>query len=523
MEHTLATEGVITLVFLLITTMVVALASKYIRIPYTVALTITGLLIALANVGLSITLTPDLILFIFLPTLLFESSYNLRFSDVRDNLRPITLLAIPGVILTAVCVAAGLHYATGLGWDTAFLFGAIMSATDPVSVLAIFRKIGAPRRLSVILEGESLFNDGTSIVVFRIVLGIIAASTLTNPLTTVVQFVVVVLGAVLLGVAIGYLVSAVISRINDYLVETTATLVLAYGTYLLAEQIGVSGVIAVVVAALVVGNYGRSGMSPTTREAVSSTWEFFGFLANSLIFLLIGLELNIGQLWQYIVPTLVAIAIVLAVRVVVVLLSSAVLRYIHRPIPFSWRAVLVWGGLRGSIALALALSIPMTLVGTVPFPDRDLLLTATFGVILFSLIVQGLTMSPLLSRLGLIDKKSAQQEYETLAARKSMALAAIQEIDRLGRSGGLPQETAIRLKDSYVDRISQLDDLLHDLRLRDEDLTQSQNRSIRRRLLQLEKAVVRQRNLDGAISDEPMRSLLSEIDEQLHTLDDAEA
>ena len=358
MDHTLATEGVITLVFLLITTMVVAVASKYIRIPYTVALTITGLLIALANIGLSITLTPDLILFIFLPTLLFESSYNLRFADVRDNLRPITLLAIPGVILTAVCVAAGLHYATGLGWETAFLFGAIMSATDPVSVLAIFRKIGAPRRLSVILEGESLFNDGTSIVVFRIVLGIIAASALTNPLTTVVQFIVVVAGAVLLGAAIGYLVSAVISRINDYLVETTATLVLAYGTYLLAEQIGVSGVIAVVVAALVVGNYGRSGMSPTTREAVSSTWEFFGFLANSLIFLLIGLELNIGQLWQYIVPTLVAIGIVLAVRVVVVLLSSVVLRYIHRPIPLSWRAVLVWGGLRGSIALALPSASP---------------------------------------------------------------------------------------------------------------------------------------------------------------------
>jgi CPA1 family monovalent cation:H+ antiporter len=159
----------------------------------------------------------------------------------------------------------------------------------------------------------------------------------------------------------------------------------------------------------------------------------------------------------------------------------------------------------------------------VPFPDRDLLLTATFGVILFSLLVQGLTMSPLLSRLGLIDKKSAQQEYEALAARKNMALAALQEIDRMSRSGGLPQETATRLKDSYNERIVQFDDLLHDLRLRDEDLSESQSRSIKRRLLQLEKAVVRQRNLDGAISDEPMRSLLSEIDEQLHALDDAEA
>jgi CPA1 family monovalent cation:H+ antiporter len=507
--------------------MVVAVASKYIRIPYTVALTITGLLIALANVGLSITLTPDLILFIFLPTLLFESSYNLRFADVRENLRPIVLLAIPGVILTAACVAAGLHFATGLGWGTAFLFGAIMSATDPVSVLAIFRKIGAPRRLSTILEGESLFNDGTSIVLFRIVLGIIAVGVFDNPLTAVVQFFLVVLGAVVLGAAIGYLVSAIIARMNDYLVETTATLILAYGTYLLAEELGVSGVIAVVVAALVVGNYGRTGMSPTTREALTSTWEFFGFLANSLIFLLIGLELNVGLLWQYLVPTLVAIAIVLAVRVVVVLLSSMVLRYIHKPIPYSWRAVLVWGGLRGSIALALALSIPLTLSTGIPFrapfPDRDLLLTATFGVILFSLLVQGLTMGPLLDRLGLITKKSAQEEYELLAARKSMALAAMQEIDRIARSGGLPPDTSSRLKDSYNERMVDLDDRLQDLRLRDEDLTQSQNRAIKRRLLQLEKSILRQRNIDGAISDEPMRSLLSEIDEQLRSLDDAEA
>lgn len=518
MIHGIASDGVTTLVILLITTLMVAVASKYIRIPYTVALTITGLLIALSNVHLQIDLTPDLILFIFLPALLFESSYNFHFSEVRDNLRPITLLAIPGVILTAVCVAAGLHYSTGLGWDTAFLFGAIMSATDPVSVLAIFRKIGAPRRLSVILEGESLFNDGTSIVLFRMVLGIVIAHTLGNLSSDFLEFFVVVLGAVGLGLAVGYVVSLLISRVNDYLIETTVTLVVAYGTYLLAEQLGISGVIAVVVAALVLGNHGRASMSPTTREAVSSTWEFFGFLANSLIFLLIGLEVDIAKLWEYIVPTLVAIVTVLVVRVVVVALSSAILRYIHRPLPYRWQTVLVWGGLRGSLALALALSIPVFIDGTQLFPNRDLILTMTFGVILFSLLVQGLTIEPLLKRLGLIGRQSTHDEYEIISARKGMLSAAIQEIDKMGRAGGVTQDTAQHLKQEYAAKIAQLDDTLRDLRLQDEDLNISQSRAIRRKLLQLQKSVVRQRNLDGSISDEPMHRLLAEIDEELHAL-----
>jgi CPA1 family monovalent cation:H+ antiporter len=521
MDHGLTSESVTTLVLLLVTVIMVAVASKYIRIPYTIALTIAGLLIALSGITLEIDLTPDLILFIFLPALLFESSYNLPFGEVRDNLRPIALLAVPGVILTAVCVAASLYFTTGVGWATAFLFGAIMSATDPVSVVAIFRKMGAPRRLSVILEGESLFNDGTSIVLFRIVLAIVVAGAVENVAVSVGQFVIVVLGALALGAAVGFLVSMLLSRVDDYLVETSMTLVVAYGTYLLAEQLGVSAVIAVVVAALVLGNYGSvASMSPSTRLAVSSTWEFFGFLANSLIFLLIGLELDLDKLGRYWLPTLVAIGIVLLVRVVVVVMSSAVLRYIHRPIPSRWQAVLVWGGLRGSLALALALSVPLTIGTGAPFPDRDLILVMTFGVILFSLLVQGLTMETLLRRLGLIDRREQQDEYETIAARKGMATAALIEIDRMSRTGGLSAAGAETLRAQYDSRIENLDESLRDLRLRDEDLRNAQERSIKRHLVQIEKNAVRQRNLDGTISDEPMRKLLAELDEELHALED---
>ena len=523
MDYGLAGEGVTTIVWLLVAVMAVAVASKYVRIPYTIALTIAGLLIALSPIQITFNLTPDIILFIFLPALLFESAYNLPFPEVRDNLRPIALLAIPGVILTAVSVAVGLHYVAGVGWDTAFLFGAIMSATDPVSVLAIFRRIGAPRRLSVIIEGESLFNDGTAIVLFRIVLGIVIAHRVGDVILTIEQFFFVVLGAIILGLVVGYVVSLLLSKVNDYLLETTLTLVTAYGTYLLAERLGVSGVIGVVVAALVLGNYARAtAMSATTRLAVSSTWEFFGFLANSLIFLLIGLELDISQMAFYWLPTLVAIAIVLVVRFAVVGISSGVLRYIHRPLPAKWQAVLAWGGLRGSLALAMALSLPFA-VDSEPFPDRNLILIMTFGVILFSLLVQGLTMEPILKRLGLIHDRARQEELELLTARRALAAAAVAEIDRMTRIGGLSRSMAAELHETYSGEIEAADISLGELQLRDEELSQAQERIVKRHLLQLQKSVVRQRNTDGTISEEPMRRILSDLDDQLHALDDAEA
>lgn len=524
METGLTSAGVTAVVWLLIAVMAVALISKYIRLPYTIALVIAGLGIALAQLNFRIGLTPDIILFIFLPALLFESAYHLRFSDLRENLRPITLLAVPGVILTAVCVAAFVYYAVGVSWETAFLFGAIMSATDPVSVIAVFRQIGAPRRLCVILEGESLFNDGTALVLFRIVLGIVLLREAGGVTFAIEQFLFVVMGGIALGGLVGYGVSKILSRIDDYLVETAMTMVVAYGTYLLGERVHVSGVIAVVVAALIVGNYGHAtAMSPTTRVAVSSTWEFIGFLANSLIFLLIGLELNIEKLGQFWVPIVLAIAAVLLVRTVVVVATSWVLLYIHRPLPYRWQSVLVWGGLRGALALAMALSLPLTVASGQPFPDRDLLQVTTFGVILFSLLVQGLTMQSLLRRLGLVQARAgAQDELETIGVRKAMSAAALSEVDRLTQIGQLSADMAAELRHGYQNQINNLDTALQDLHLQAEDLRREHLRSVKRRLLQVKKSVVRQRYNEGAVSEDSMRGLLTELDAQIHALDEAQ-
>ncbi|MEO6458052.1 MAG: sodium:proton antiporter, partial [Chloroflexia bacterium] len=257
---------------------------------------------------------------------------------------------------------------------------------------------------------------GTSLVMFRIILAIVVANSVGGLAFAGQQFVIVVMGGLALGVAVGYAVSLLLSRVNDYLIETVMTIVVAYGSYLLAERLGVSSVITVVVAALVLGNFGHAtAMSPTTRLAVTSIWEFIGFIANSLIFLLIGLELNIEKLGQYWVPTLLAIASVLLVRAVVVTTTSWLLKYIHRPLPYRWQGILVWGGLRGAVALAMALSLPLTLDSGEPFPNRDLLQIMTFGVILFSLLVQGLTMEPLARRLGLLKSENDTQDGEVYA------------------------------------------------------------------------------------------------------------
>jgi CPA1 family monovalent cation:H+ antiporter len=251
----------------------------------------------------------------------------------------------------------------------------------------------------------------------------------------------------------GFVASLILSRINDYLVETVMTLVLAYGTYLAAERLGVSGVIAVVVAALVVGTYGHSvAMSPTTRTAIASSWEFFGFVANSLIFLLIGLEVDIKKLGQYWAPTLLAIGAVLLVRVIVVGISSGILRFIHRPIPYKWQSVLIWGGLRGSLALAMALSLP----SSHQFVDRDLVLAMTFGIILFSLLVQGLTMRPLLARLGLVHKTRIHDELETISARKAMAASSLAEVEVLSHDGDISPAVVRQLHDAYAAELEAL-------------------------------------------------------------------
>ncbi|MBI4771302.1 MAG: Na+/H+ antiporter [Chloroflexi bacterium] len=434
MEQFLQAETLV--IELLLVVSLVAIGVRRLRIPYTVALVVVGLLITVQQPP-QLTITPELILVLFVPPLVFEAAFHLNFAELRRNLPAILMLAVPGVVITMLMVGGLLLWLTPLSLPAALVFGALIAATDPVAVVALFRAIGVPKRLAVLLEGESLLNDGTAIVVFRLMVAV-ALTGQFDLLDGLTEFIRVAAGGVITGLVLGWLISRLIARVDDYLIETTLTTVLAFGAYLVAERLHFSGLLAVVAAGLVNGNLGPQGMSPTTRIVLFNFWEYVAFLANSLVFLLIGLQVNLLELlgaWQ---PILWAVLAVLAARAVVVyglsllanLLAGRAPEAPGDPVPFRWQHVMGWGGLRGAISLALALSLPAALGA-----ERSLLLTMAFGVVLFTLLVQGITMRPLVRALRIVTRSQAQEEYEIRHARLTAVRAAEQHLDRLYREG----------------------------------------------------------------------------------------
>lgn len=394
------------LILLLLIASGVAMASKWVPVPYTLALVIVGLAVSPMHFLSAIHISPDLILLIFLPALLFEAAWNLKLERLKANLVPILSLAVVGVILSVGMIAVILHVGTGIPWSSALLFGSIVSATDPVSVLALFKKLGAPKQLTVILEGESLFNDGTAVVVFRIILGAVIG--LTGPSSTgaivtsaLVQFVIVIFGGVILGGVIGFVASKLTSYFDDHLLEIMLTTIAAYGSFILAERVHVSPVIAVLLTGFFIGNYGRKqGMSPNTEVAVDSFWEYAAFVVNSLVFLLIGIEIQLSFLAEYSIFILWAILSMTISRAITTYGFFPITNKFTKPIPFRMQHIVFWGGLRGSLSIALVLSLPLNL------PGRVQLVAMTLGAVTFSLLVQGLTISPLM-RLLKIKRETA--------------------------------------------------------------------------------------------------------------------
>jgi len=410
------------------------------------------------------------------------------------------------VILTTLVVGGMLVWGPGLALSTALVFGALIAATDPVAVVSLFRILGVPKRLAVLVEGESLFNDGTAIVLFNLMLvfAITGGFDLTQGLW---EFLRVAVGGLMVGFLLGWLASRIIARIDDYLIETTLTAVLAFGSYLLAEQLHFSGVLAVVAAGLVNGNIGPQGMSPTTRIVLFNFWEFAAFLANSMIFLMLGLQVNIPGLLENWQPILWAILAVIVARVLVVYGLGGIANRWFEPISLRWQHVMAWGGLRGAISLALALSLPAAFG-----PDRDLIRTMAFGVVLFTLLVQATTMGRLIRRLKIVTRSEVQMAYELRHARLTALRSAEAHLERRHREGLISHHTWEALKPRLLEQITYLVEAVREVMSSEPALQEEELDTAKREVLRAQRSAYLGLRHDGVISDEAFEKLVAEVD-----------
>lgn len=451
--------------FLLFLAAYVAVYVKHIRLPYTVALTVFGIILSILsrfepfsflNV---LELSPDLVFYLFLPMLIFEGAYNMKFLELRANFKAVSVLAVGSLLISAFFIGWVLFQAFKLiGLEIPFLtlllFGSLISATDPIAALAIFKELGVPKRLRMLLEGESVANDGTALVLFQVVLGIASGGALTawKAAESFGNFWFLVGGGIIFGVALGIIFSKLIERIRNLaVVEITLTLVLAHTAFIFAEKfVHVSGIIATAAAAMVIGNYGRYKISPEVRNFMEHFWEYMAFVANSLIFLLIGLSIREAHFGNYVWPIIIALIVVFIARFVSV---YAVIPFTNKfsgeeKTPPSWQFILSWGGLRGALPMAIVLLIPAD-SPFLPAEHRELLLVLTVSVIYFTLLFQAPTLTKFLKRFKLTTLTPVQQ-LEKEEGFLLMDSAILKKLDEMKASGKLQENTYRRLHELYT-------------------------------------------------------------------------
>ena len=387
---------------LLLVAAVVAMFARRLRVPYSIGLVIAGIGLALLPFTPRVELTKALIFTAFLPPLIFEAAIHLRWRDLRKDLSVILVLATLGVLLAASMTGAGMHYLVHWNWLAAIIFGVLIAATDPVSVIATFKDIGVKGRVRLLVEAESLFNDCTAAVAYAIVLAF-AGGQSVGAIAVTKTLVVVVVGAMVCGALVAGVTLLLAGATDDHLVEVTFTLVAAYGSFLLAEHFHVSGVLATLVAGLIVGNVGHLSISSKSRAAVEDFWEYAAFFVNSLIFLLIGIRVALQSFKAFLVSAIVAILLVTLSRAIAIYPCCFIFAKSKLRVSYRHQHILFWGGLRGALALALALGLPTE------FPNRQEIIAVSFAVVAFSILVQGLTITPLMRRLGELPESGTGQ------------------------------------------------------------------------------------------------------------------
>ncbi|MDZ4879181.1 MAG: Na(+)/H(+) antiporter NhaS2 [Chroococcidiopsis cubana SAG 39.79] len=507
------------LIVLLLVATAVALVTQQLRIPYVTGLVLAGLPIT-ELLSRRIGLDPALVLNLFLPILIFDAAINTDIRRLRNTFKPVALLAGPGAVFSSAIIAVLLKYGLGLAWIPASLMGVILANTDTVSMIAVFKEIRVPSRLSTIVEGETLFNDAAALVSFNLILTIYETGSLTFS-TGVQQLLIVALGGSFLGLVIGYLSVPIFIRLDNPLSSLLLTVAISLGTFQVGQFLGVSGAVAVVVAGLIFGNVGLSrSTSASDRITLFSFWEYASFAVNTFIFLLIGIEIDPMTLWRMLPAILLVVLAYQVGRILSVYPLLAGVRWFDRPIPWLWQHVLVLGNIKGSLSMALALSIPLTL------PGREEIITLVFGAVLFSLVGQGLILPWLIKGLKLSKVSSIRQRAEKLQIQLIASKAAQDELDSLLKAGVLPRAIYEEMRAAYQVRVATSERSLRDLynqssgRSASEPSDRTKLDAIRRRLLLAEKGAVNDALRKRILSENLVQAYVQELNEQLLKLED---
>ena len=512
-----------TVIALLAAVLVLATAARRVLIPYPIFLVLGGLVIGVLPRVPTLPLDPDLVFLIFLPPVLFSAAYFTSLRDFRANLRPITLLAVGLVLATTAVVAAVARVVMpGLSWEAAIVLGAIVSPPDAVAASAIARRLGIPFRIVTVLEGESLINDAAALVLYRSAVAAVAtgAFSLSHALW---QFVLTAAGGVLIGLIVGAAVCWALRLTEDTLIETAITLLAPYAAWILAERTHTSGVLACVAGGLYVRRLFSSVVAPATRIQGGAVWRLLIFVLNGVIFALIGLQLgairqaglsaDLGTLVR--LGALISLAAIV-IRLIWVPLAVVIPRWVspalrgRDPIPpWSWIVLLSWIGMRGIVSLAAALALPVTTATGAPFPYRDEIILVTFAVILATLVVQGLTLSPMIGFLELGEDRTL--ELEEARAREDAARAALARLDELAGAPWARREDMDRLRTVYTQRVRRSSPIELGA---DSTATRAQAafRRLRHDILSTERRVVIALRNQGVISDEILLRLEQELD-----------
>ena len=500
---------------LLLLAAVVALAgaARVAGIPYPVVLVLGGLGIGFVPGAPSPELDPDVVLYGFLPPLLYSAAFLTTAADLREHALSLGVLAIGLVLATACTVAVVAHFAANLSWPVAFVLGAILGPTDPVSATAVVRRVGAPRRIETVLEGEALINDGTGLTAYTVAVGVVGAGAFSFG-GSVVKFAVVAVGGVAIGVAVGWISARARRRTRDANLEISTALLTAYAAYVLADRAGTSGILAAVTAGLTVQRAAESHSAPGARLQSEAFWELVTFLLNAFLFLLVGLQFSavIDGIEGRDAGTLI-----LAAAAVGAALVSLRIGWMLTMSPFVARAaeaqdrrslrreqlVMGWSGMRGALSLAAALGLPLEAAGH-PFPGRSLVIFLTYTSILITLVPPALTLPPLLRRLGLAQSEARRRE--TTEARRELAHAALERIERLAREEELPEPAAERLRGVYETRLHRLESSLGG----DDDGSSGTDRDARHAIVEAQRtqlARLRREGLPADIARELRRDL----------------